>query len=85
MLASERDELLARFGIGPLDLERHVYWRITSNWMELKVRFLTRPHGTRDVKDQVSRFIHAEMRKARIAIAPTRLELLGAPTSQPPG
>jgi len=34
------------------------YWRLTDNWLELSVRFLTLDHGTRPIKDVMSRDIH---------------------------
>lgn len=37
------------------DLEPKVYWRLTDNWLELTVRFLTDVYGARDVKDEMSR------------------------------
>ena len=73
---AELGELQTRFGFDAVAFEPHVYWRITHDWMELTVRFLTRAHGTRDVKDQMSRYIHQHFAARGIAIATTRYELI---------
>ena len=41
------------------DLDPRVYWRLTDNWLELTVRFVTRERGVRAVKDAMSREILA--------------------------
>ena len=73
----ELENLERRFGVKAHDFEPRVYWRITHDWMELTIRFLTPVHGTRDIKDRMSRFVHAQLRSAGIQIAATRYEVSG--------
>lgn len=73
LVQKDRDDLADRFGIGPVDLEPHVYWRITDQWLELTLRFLARPHGTRDLKDRMSRQLLDALDASGIRIASSRL------------
>ena len=49
-------------------------------WEELTVRLLTRPQGTRDVKDALSREVLAGLDATGIAIASATSEIVGFPT-----
>lgn len=69
-----------KYFIRDVDLEPHVYWRITDNWLELTVRFLTGVYSVRGLKDQMSREILAELDKAGIGIASATYEITGLPT-----
>ena len=73
---AETEDIRQRFGFSLGDFEPCVYWRMTHDWMELTVRFLTLDHGTRNVKDHMSRFIHAQFRARGISIAAKRYEIL---------
>ncbi len=75
---AELDHLKSRFGMAIQDFGPRVYWRITHDWMELTVRFLTPSHGSRDIKDRLSRVVHAEFQSKGIQVAATRYEILGA-------
>jgi small-conductance mechanosensitive channel len=68
-----------RFLIKLGDLQPHVYWRLTDNWVELTVRFLTTSHDVRSLKDRMSRYIIAELDKASIGIASGTYEIVGMP------
>lgn len=61
------------------DLEPKVYWRITDNWLELTLRFLTEVYGVRAVKDEMSREILAELGDAGIVIASATYEVTVLP------
>ena len=61
-------------------LEPKVYWRLTDNWVELTVRFVTGERGVRDVKDRMTREILAGLKDAGIGIASTTFEVVGLPT-----
>lgn len=61
------------------DFEPRVYYRLTDNWLELTVRFITRAHGVRDVKDAMSREIIAALDLAGIGIASATFEIVGLP------
>jgi small-conductance mechanosensitive channel len=68
-----------RFFIKPGDLAPRVYWRLTDNWVELTVRFLTRDHDIRGVKDRMSREIIDALDQAHIGIASGTYEIVGMP------
>ncbi len=60
----------SKYFVQDVDLEPHVYWRITDNWLELSVRFLTLAHGVREVKDQMSREVLAALDEAMLQQLP---------------
>ena len=68
-----------RFLLQISDLKPRVYWRITDNWVELTVRFLSKTHDVRGLKDRMSRQILAELDKAGIGIASGTYEIVGMP------
>ena len=72
-------ELERRYGIRIGDVEPKVYWRLTDNWLELTVRFLSPDHGTREIKDAMSREILARLDSAGIGIASATYEITGLP------
>lgn len=70
-----RAELERRYQLTLGDIAPKVYWRITDNWLELAVRFLSPDHGTREIKDAMSREIMPKLDAAGIAIASATYEL----------
>lgn len=65
----------------------NVYWRLTDNWLELAVRILSPDHGTREIKDAMSRDILKQLRDilkqldaAGIGIASAAYKITGLPT-----
>jgi small-conductance mechanosensitive channel len=68
-------ELERRYNLKGLDITPRVYWRITDNWLELALRFLTPDHGTRGFKDAMSRDILAALDSAGIGIASATYEI----------
>ncbi len=79
MAAEKKDELQARFGVEPIELDPRVYYRITDNWLELTVRFVIGTHRIRGAKDAMSRHIIAELDKAGIGIASATYDIVGFP------
>jgi small-conductance mechanosensitive channel len=73
-------EMLVRFGIHPIDLVPHVYYRLTDNWLELSLRFLVHSHGVRNIKDAMSRDIIAKFDQADIGIASATYDIVGFPS-----
>jgi small-conductance mechanosensitive channel len=59
------------------DLKPRVYYRITDNWLELTVRYVVREHGTRAVKDRLSRDILAAFDREGIGIASGTYDIVG--------
>ena len=72
-------QLERRYGIRIGDVSPRVYWRLTDNWLELAVRFLSPDHGTREIKDAMSREILGRLDEAGIGIASATYEITGLP------
>jgi len=70
----ERDFRVRREDFAPA-----VYWRLTDNWLELTLRFIARDHGTREMKDAMSREVLAKLDQAGVGIASTTLEITALP------
>ena len=71
-------ELQERFGLAAIDLHPRVYYRITDNWLELTVRFVTETHGVRGVKDAIARHVMNGFDQAGIRIASSRIAVVQA-------
>jgi small-conductance mechanosensitive channel len=78
--AEDAAELQRRYDLPTTDLGPRVYMRLTDNWLELTVRFLSRDHGTRELKDAITREILERFDAAGITIASATYEIVGAPT-----
>lgn len=76
---AEVERLHDRFGIEVGDVEPRAYWRLTDNWLEVTVRFLVPDHGSRAIKDAMSREILAALDEAKIGIASATYEIVGLP------
>jgi len=72
-------ELERRYLVKREDLAPRVYWRLTDNWLELSVRFITEDHGIRQVKDAMSRQILTELDRVKIGIASGTYDVVGMP------
>lgn len=70
----ERQYLMRRSEIHP-----RVFWRLTDNWIDMSLRFMTREYAIRDLKDKMSREIIDEFDKAGIGIASGTYEIVGVP------
>jgi len=75
----EIERLERRYGISVGDIDPRVYWQFGQDWLELTVRFLSPDHGTRDIKDAMTRDILAQLGEAGISIASTSYEITGIP------
>jgi len=74
------DHLHRKYALQLGESEPRVFMRITDNWMELTVRFLTKEHGIRYVKDAMSREVMAALDAAGIGIASGTYDVVGLPT-----
>ena len=79
MAADAKAGLKERFGVDPIDLDPHVYYRITDNCLELTVRFIVHTHRIRSAKDAMARQILREFRTAGIGIASATYDIVGLP------
>ena len=82
---THRAELERRYQLPIGEVKPKVYYRLTDNWLELTVRFLSPDHGTREIKDQMSREILDQLEARKIDIASATFEITGLPplTVQP--
>jgi len=80
--ANQLDELERRYNLKPPQIAPRVYWRLTDNWLELTVRFLAHDHGTREIKDSMSREILKRLDAAGIGIASATYDIVGFPPVQ---
>ena len=71
--------LQRRYLLRPADLQPRVYYRLTDNWLELTVRFLTKDYGVREQKDAMSRDILQGLEAVGISIASATFEIVGLP------
>jgi small-conductance mechanosensitive channel len=83
-LMSEADlqEMQRRYPMKPAELEPHVYYRLTDNWLELTMRFIVEDHGIRRVKDAMTRQILRGLQEAGIQVASATFEVVGIPPLQ---
>jgi small-conductance mechanosensitive channel len=72
-------QLERRYGVRVGEVAPKVYWRLTDNWLELAVRFLSPDHGTREIKDAMSREILERLDQAGIGIASATYEITRLP------
>ncbi len=73
-------ELQRRYFMEAPDVAPRTFLRLTDNWIELAVRFVTAEHGIRQVKDRIAREILTGFTSAGIQVASATFELSGLPT-----
>jgi len=73
------EAMMARYFMQPAPVEPQVFYRLTDNWLELTVRFLTEDRGVRNVKDAMSREILREFDAAGIELASATFDIVGLP------
>ena len=73
------EEMRQRYYVPMTELKPRVFYRITDNWLELSVRFVVKEHGSRKVKDKMSREILEEFDKAGIGVASATFDIVGLP------
>jgi small-conductance mechanosensitive channel len=64
-----KQQMQEKYFIDLNTLKPRVFQTLTDNWIELNLRFLSRPHGARDIKDEISRMILDRFDQAGIGIA----------------
>jgi small-conductance mechanosensitive channel len=72
-------EIERRYFVKRSELDPKVFVRLTDNWIELSIRFLTKEHGIRDLKDKISREIIDGLTQAGIGIASGTYQIVGMP------
>lgn len=76
------EELKRRYFLGDENPGPRVYWRLTDNWIEMSVRFVAPDHGSRGIKDSMSREIISRLKEAGIGIASGTYQIVGIPKLQ---
>lgn len=79
IVPNDVERLERRYGIQAGEIDPRVYWLVGQDWLELTVRFLSPDHGTRDIKDRMTRDILEHLGQAGISIASTSYEITGIP------
>jgi small-conductance mechanosensitive channel len=69
----------SHYYVHPSGVAPKVYYRLTDNWVELTIRFMAHSHGTRELKDVMSREILEKFEEAGIGIASSTFEIVGLP------
>lgn len=81
--AEAAESLERRFELRRLDFEPKVFLRLTPNWLEMNLRFVSRDHGTRAVKDLIARDVLVGLDHAQIRVASVPYRLVdGSETSR---
>jgi small-conductance mechanosensitive channel len=60
-------------------LDPQIYLRMTDNWLEVSLRFVSHVHGNRALKDAMTREILVAFAEAGLSIASTTYEIVGLP------
>jgi small-conductance mechanosensitive channel len=79
MSAAAIEEMHQRYFTKTSDLHPKVYYRLTDNWIEMSVRFITRSHGVRELKNVMSREIIDALDEAKIGVASSTYDVVGMP------
>ena len=72
-------ELVKRYAVEKSELEPRVFIRLTDNWVEMAVRFVTEDHGVRQIKDAMSRDILDGFDREKIGLASGTYDIVGLP------
>ena len=73
------DNMKQHFFVTRSSLEPKVFVRLTDNWTELSLRYISHDHGSREIKDKMSRDILRDLNAVGIGIASTTFEITGLP------
>ncbi|HEY5314194.1 MAG TPA: mechanosensitive ion channel domain-containing protein, partial [Pirellulales bacterium] len=71
------EEMQRRYLMRTADIKPQVYYRLTSNWLEMTVRFLVPTHAIRELKSAMSLEILKALEAAGVGIASTTFEVVG--------
>ena len=75
------DRLRRRYFVADrMELPARVYLRMTDNWLEVTLRFLSPVYGVRNLKDAMTRDILVAFEEAGLTMASTTIEVTGLPT-----
>jgi small-conductance mechanosensitive channel len=72
-------EMEQRYVMKRSEMKPRTFLRLTDNWVELSVRFISLNHDVRSLKDKMSRRILDDLEKAHIGIASSTYDIVGLP------
>ena len=72
-------ELERRYFMKRSDMQPHVFWRLTDNWLEMSLRFVAMDYGVRALKDRMSREILKRFDEHKIGLASGTYQVVGFP------
>jgi small-conductance mechanosensitive channel len=76
-------EMQRRYFMKSAEIKPRVYVRLTDNWVEMTIRLIVPDHGSREVKDAMSREILSELESANIPIASSTMQISGIEDGSP--
>lgn len=68
-----------KYFVRVVDIDPHVYYKITDNWLEMTVRFLAQDREIRELKDAITREILDGFDAAGIGVASSTYDIVGLP------
>ncbi len=74
-----REHLHRIYNLRPPDVKPRVYFQMTSNWVELALRFIVPDRGIREIKDAMYRDILQAFARENITIASSTYDIVGFP------
>ena len=74
-----RENMEKKYDIRTDDMIPKLFYRITDNWIDLTVRFISPERGIREIKSNISRDILREFAVEQIEIASGTVEIVGLP------
>jgi small-conductance mechanosensitive channel len=77
--AEDLKEIERRYAIAKTEIKPRVYWRLTDNWIELSLRFITANQDIREIKDVMSREILQNLKEAGMGVGSTTIEVVSLP------
>jgi small-conductance mechanosensitive channel len=77
--AEVRQEMERKYFIDLNTLKPRVFQSLTDNWLLLTLRFISRPYGVRDVKDEISRAVLDRFEAQGISVASATYDVVGFP------
>jgi len=73
------EEMQRRYFISSLNTKPQVFWRMTSNWLEMTLRFLANSHQVREMKNALTREILAGLDTLGVSIASSTFGVVELP------
>jgi small-conductance mechanosensitive channel len=74
-----RREMERKYFIDLSTMTPRVFMSLTDNWLQFTLRFISRPYGVRDVKDEISRAVLKRFDAEGIGIASATYDVVGFP------